>query len=128
MQNIHRLLMPTRVHNAQAPKIQPHRQGLEPGDEVLMPRRILADLPQERLVLLSIALLTVRPQKPIRSERIPCHPRNRIELMVTEDAPRGSRLYHGPHELHRLDLLRPTINKIANKYSRADRMPPDACG
>src|SRR6202166_4340056 len=85
-EQIHRFLMPTRVHDTQARKIQPQRQCLEPIRDFLLPRRSF-DYVQKPLMLLPIPLLVMVPQELSRMVRVWSHPRNGIEFMIAQNGP-----------------------------------------
>src|ERR1700730_7267517 len=86
------------------------------------------DLLEKRLVLLTIARLVMISQEFPRMLRIARDPCDRIEFMITQNAPSRTHLYHRPHEIDGRDLLRPPIDQISYKDGRAERVPPSAGG
>src|SRR5713226_8555976 len=115
--------MPTRVHDAQARKIQPQRQCFEPIRDVLLPRRSF-DYVQKRLMLLSIPWLVMIPQELPRMLRVRSHPRDGIEFMIAQNGPSRPRCCHRPNQLDGLHLLRSTVDYIADKDGGTAGMTP----
>ena len=113
------------MNHPQAAKIQPQRQCPEPIRDFLLSRRPLDNV-QKCLMLLPIPRRVMIPQEVSRPIWIWSHPRDRVELMVTENALRTPRFRHRPHDPHSLELFRAPIDEVADKHSRAVRMTPRA--
>jgi hypothetical protein len=113
------------MHHPQASKIQPQWQCLEPIRDFLLSRRPLHDI-QKCLMLLPIPRRVVIPQEVSGPVWIRSYPRDRVELMITENALRTPRFHHRPHDPHSLELFRAPIDEVADKNSHAIRMTPRA--
>src|ERR1700676_266001 len=111
------------MYHAQARKIQPQRQRLEPIRDVFLPRRSL-DHVQERLVLLAIPRLVMIPQELARMLRIRSDPRNGVELMIAQNALSSPRLDHRSDQVNGLHLLGSAIDQVADANRGVVRMTP----
>jgi hypothetical protein len=61
-----------------------------------------------------------------RMLRIGCHPRDRVELVISHDTLGGTRIHHRSNQLDRCQLLRAAINQIPYEDCRSILMAPSA--
>jgi hypothetical protein len=75
-----------------------------------------------------ISRLMMIPQEMSRPVRIRTYPRNRIELMIAENAPSRTGFYHPSHQADGLELLRSAVDQITYEYGGALGVTPNAAG
>ena len=77
-------------------------------------------------MLLPIAGLVMIPKVFPRMLRIGCHPRDRVELMISHHTLGRARIHHRSNQLDRCPLLGAAINQIPYEDRRSILMTPSA--
>ena len=77
-------------------------------------------------MLRSIPRLVMIPKEVPGPIRIRSDPRNRIDLMIAENATSRAGLHHPPHQADGLELLRSAVDQITDKYGGTLGVTPDA--
>ncbi|CAB4835559.1 unannotated protein [freshwater metagenome] len=128
-QDVHRRVVPTGVHDPQllAAQLdfQPQRQRAEPVEELLVQRRSLHHLFEERPVLLEL-VVAVGAAELAREIRSRCRPGDSVVLVIADHHQRRAGVHHRPRELHRRDLVRAPIDEVADENRLPFRVTPMA--
>ena len=104
-------------------KFQPQWKRLEPLDQI--PALRVADLPDEEFVTAHV-LLAMSAHVIGGAVWVPRGVGNGIELVVAHDHLSRSGAHHGPDGVHGCDLVRPTVDEIADEDRLASRIPESA--